>query len=129
MSARPLAVRLPVGPVVEWIESRYQHDEDDYHYDETARRVVLRNARIAELCEVERTTWVVYKREGIPFIAADAIACRLGLHPSLLWPEGYRQPIDPIECVHPERRGVARKLMKAGRPFDHLDGPPVRRAG
>lgn len=127
MTAHRYLNNLSVEPLIEWVTNQYAHDREEMTCLDG--EWMVRNERVAELLGCSRSRLISYKTDGVPFARADEMACHLGLHPMLLWPEEYAQPIDLIGCIHPERRGVARKLMKAGRPYEHLDGPPVRRAG
>jgi lambda repressor-like predicted transcriptional regulator len=44
---------------------------------------------LAEACDVGRTQMQRYLRDGIPELAADRIAVRVGLHPGEVWPDWF----------------------------------------
>lgn len=86
----------PVGPRVAWgaLERyigpiTYQALGFRAHARETAHAVI-----IGELVGLSARTIFRYKTDGVPLARADEIACRLGTHPALIWPEGFDLDID-----------------------------------
>ena len=55
---------------------------------------------LSAICGVGSRTIGRYARAGhLPMSDADRIACRLGLHPILLWPDFQTEPFHPKELV------------------------------
>ena len=80
-----MAATLPFGPLEDhatgWLTARHQ-DVDD--------------TAIAVLLGVSRRSIAVWRRRGdLGLGLADRLACRLGLHPSLIWPEWWSIPVLP----------------------------------
>lgn len=48
-------------------------------------------AVVAQLAGVSRRTAVRWSKDGIPSNVADQIACTIGLHVSLIWPEWFTE--------------------------------------
>jgi len=40
----------------------------------------------AHVLGISGTRWLEWQRAGVPPLAADKVACRLGYHPAELWP-------------------------------------------
>lgn len=47
------------------------------------------HSELAEIVRRPRQSILRYATEGIPLLAADQMACRLGMHPSAVWPEWF----------------------------------------
>jgi hypothetical protein len=50
-------------------------------------------ADVADAIGVERATFEMWQRRGMRWPHADQAACALGLHPSDVWPEWWRQAV------------------------------------
>jgi hypothetical protein len=62
---------------------------------------------VAELFGVSTRTLLRWKKNGLLFPAADRAAVRLGLHPSLVWPEWWSVPwADPESVTMVARDGL-----------------------
>lgn len=42
---------------------------------------------IAGACRINHRSVAMYRAGGVPFLQADRIACRIGVHPANIWPE------------------------------------------
>lgn len=42
---------------------------------------------IAGACRINHRSVSQYRASGVPFLQADRIACRIGVHPANIWPE------------------------------------------
>jgi hypothetical protein len=69
---------LPFDPVRRICESRYRGDEESRHV-----------SAIADMLEVDRFSVYRWERNGINMGSADRVAVKLGLHPSMIWPEWW----------------------------------------
>lgn len=47
------------------------------------------HGELAERVGVNRRTVQRWKREGVPLVAADAVACAIGSHPSAIWGDAW----------------------------------------
>ena len=45
--------------------------------------------RVAEVLQCPHATVLMWMRKGIRWETADRMACRLGLHPGVIWPEWW----------------------------------------
>lgn len=64
--------------------------------------------RIADACGFHvRQVLRWYEDGGIPYYQADAAACALGLHPTLIWPDYLNTPDYVGGYVHPSVRDLA----------------------
>lgn len=52
-----------------------------------AEAVGVQKPQLAKLLGVRGRTWVEYRDLGVSEFVADRMACRLGLHPFVVWPE------------------------------------------
>lgn len=73
--------RFPTAPLETWLAVRgvaatEQHPQGSQR-------------GLARFLGVDPGQWQRWRSEGVPTFAADRLACRAGLHPSLLWPDWF----------------------------------------
>lgn len=49
------------------------------------------NGKAHQVTGIRLETIARWRREGLPPFAADRMACALGFHPGLVWPEWWQQ--------------------------------------
>lgn len=47
----------------------------------------FRTGHVSRVLNVSGSTWAHFRRVGLSPFQADRLACRIGLHPSAVWPE------------------------------------------
>lgn len=52
---------------------------------------------IAEAAHINHRSVRVYREGGVPFLQADRIACRLGVHPGCIWPEYWTTAVEALD--------------------------------
>lgn len=88
---RPLTARYPFGPVLHHF-GRATHDVTGYNcsrFEQSATMTVL-----AEVLGMPVSSLQRWARDGIPEVSADRVACQLGTHPALLWPELWWENVE-----------------------------------
>ena len=50
---------------------------------------------LAARMQVTDQTVVRWRREGIPLYSADEIACKLGVHPAVIWKQDFYEEVNP----------------------------------
>lgn len=75
--------RVSVEALTDYIRVTYEPDEYDVQTE-----LGFTIGRIADLIGVAPASIHRWRKEGgIPLFSADRAACRLGIHPSLIWPD------------------------------------------
>lgn len=85
-----MSERFPFDPLIPIIEARYRqpNDADGTHYG--AVGVVSKTVNVTGIARGRVQGW---QRRGLNLRAADEIACVLGLHGSIIWPEQWRATV------------------------------------
>lgn len=52
---------------------------------------------IATATRINHRSVAQYRVGGVPFLQADRIACRLGVHPANIWPEYWTTGMDALD--------------------------------
>jgi hypothetical protein len=69
-----------------------------------------------------------WRATGLTETQADRLACRLGQHPSQVWPSWSTDIDDPLDDLHGTAHDNATKTHgPQGHPYDHLDNRGRRR--
>ena len=68
----PVPIRLSFQPLHDWIAT---------YVGDPACSVRL----VARTCQIRTATMFSWHKHGVPLLAADRLACQLGVHPTEIW--------------------------------------------
>lgn len=86
-----IQTRFPMQPVLDRIAAEPQPSTTTVvHFFEHGRK----QTTLSEKTGICRRSIVRWCREGVPYWSADVLATRLGVHPSMIWPDWY--DVEPL---------------------------------
>lgn len=75
--------RFPFEPLAVFCAARWRPNS------EIAARCTDEVGKVAQVVGVDRRVVYRWRTRGIPYVTADEIGNRLGLHPGSIWPEWW----------------------------------------
>lgn len=84
-------IRLPFAPLEQWFATKYPANDMQVAAVEQ-RNGAPSSVRMAEVFGFSDQVIRTWRSRGLTVWTADTAACRVGLHPSYLWPDWFDLP-------------------------------------